>query len=136
MNGADGGVNRRIPEPFDKTLLLIRNSLASAGFSIVAKIDVSSALQTGSSDCCVVLLVDTPILLFEAIVLDRAPAAFLPLHVVVCGDRTASEVYCANPMVTSGLRPPEPAKGALEALYRHLSDALAGLPYTMEVCPD
>jgi uncharacterized protein (DUF302 family) len=135
INVADG-VTRLIPESFDKSVLLIRRLLSTAGFSIVEEFDVSKEMhfQSGNSNrCCTVLLVDTPVLFFEAIVLDRSAAVFLPLHVVVSGDREASCVHCVNPMTSSGLRPPEPAKGALEVLYKRVTEALSELPDSAEM---
>ena len=129
------GNTRVVPEPFGKSVPLIRRSLQGAGLSVVEELDVSSApyFQLGiAARSCMVLLVDTPALLFEAIALDRAAAVFLPLHVVISGDRDTSYVHWANPMASSNLRPPAPSKGALEELCARVTNALSELPQVAE----
>ena len=136
MNSVDAGVTRVIPESFEKSLALIRRLLAAAGFTVVEEFDMSREpyFQLGvASRSCVVLLVDTPVLLFEAIALDRSAAAFLPLHVVISGDRDTSYVHWADPMTSSGLRPPAPARGALDEAYRRITETLSALSQAVEL---
>lgn len=131
MESVVAGMTRVIPDAFEKSLPLIRRLLSTAGFSVVEEFDMSRepAFQLGiASRSCVVLLVDTPVLLFEAIALDRSAAVFLPLHVVISGDRDTSYVHWANPITSSGLRPPAPAKGALDELYRRVTETLSEPP--------
>jgi uncharacterized protein (DUF302 family) len=128
VNSMAVGVTRVIPESFDKSVALIRRVLGAAGFTIVGEFDISREpyFQLGiASRSCVVLLVDTPVLLFEAIALDRTAAAFLPLHVVISGDRDTSYVHWADPVAISGLRPPAPARGALDEAYRRVTATLS-----------
>jgi len=119
-----------IPEPFAKCVPLVRRLLLDAGLSVVEEFDISAAsyvqLRAGSSSC-VVLLVDTPVLLFEAIALDPGAAVFLPVHVVISGDREMSQIHWTNPALASGLRPPVQAKGPLEELCARVNQALAEL---------
>ena len=127
MNSVDAGVTRVIPESFEKSLALVRRLFAAAGFTVVEEVDMSREpyFELGvASRSCVVLLVDTPVLLFEAIALDRSAAAFLPLHVVISGDRDISYVHWADPIASSGLRPPAPARGALDEAYRRIGETL------------
>ena len=136
MNSVDAGVTRVIPESFEKSLALIRRLLAAAGFTVVEEIDMSREpyFRLGvASRSCVVLLVDTPVLLFEAIALDRSAAAFLPLHVVISGDRDISYVHWADPITSSGLRPPAPARGALDEAYRRITETLSALSQAVEL---
>jgi hypothetical protein len=131
MSLATIGHTRIIPEPFEKTVLLIRRLILNAGLSIVGEFDISGEMyfQHGiAGRSCTVLLVDTPILLFEAIALDRGAAVFLPVHVVISGDRGPSYVHWANPITSSRLRPPAPAKGPLEDLCALLDKTLSELP--------
>lgn len=131
MSAADGAVTRAVPVSFVKTLAAVRRILTGAGFSIIKEFDLSKEpyLKLGaSSGRCVVLLVDIPVLLFEAIALDRAAAVFLPLHVVVSGGREMSCLRWADPVSSSGLRPPAPSREALDALCQRLRAALASLP--------
>ncbi len=129
------GNTRVVCQPFGKSVPVIRRLLLDAGLSVVEEFDVSSApyFQLGIAPrSCIVLLVDTPALVFEAIALDRAAAVFLPIHVVISGDRDTSYVHWANPMASSNLRPPAPSKGALEDLCARVNTALAGLPHPAE----
>ena len=135
MSIATIGNTRAIPEPIGRTVPLVRRLLLGSGLSVVEELDISSALyfQPGfARRSCIVLLVDTPVLLFEAIALDRAAAVFLPVHVVISGDRNTSCVYWANPIASSGLRPPAPAKGPLENLCARITKALSELPQAGE----
>ncbi len=136
MNTADIGVTRLIPESFERSLALVRRRLAAAGFTVVEEIDLSREpyfqLEVARRSC-VVLLIDTPVLLFEAIALDRSAGAFLPLHVVISGDRDISYVHWADPFASSGLRPPAPARGALEEVYRGITEALADLSQAVDL---
>ncbi len=131
MSIATAGTTWVIPESFGKTVPLIRRQLSGAGLSVVEQFNVSRELyfQPGVGRCsCVILLVDTPALLFECIALDRAAAVFLPLHIVIGGDNDTSYVYWANPVISSGLRPPAPSKSPLEHLCACVTQALCGLP--------
>ena len=126
------GNTRVIPEPFGKSVPLIRRLLVDAGLSVVEEFDVSGApyFQLGNRPALLrrarwwIL----PVLLFEAIALDRAAAVFLPVHVVISGDRDTSYVHWANPMTSSNLRPPAPSKGALEDLCSRVIQGAVGTP--------
>jgi hypothetical protein len=136
MSIATTGNTRIIPEPFGKSVPLIRRLLSDAGLSVVEDFDLTNApyFQLGIAErSCIVLLVDTPSLLFEAIALDRAAAVFLPVHVVISGDHDTSYVHWANPMASSGLRPPAPSKGPLEDLCARVTKVLSELPQGVEV---
>jgi hypothetical protein len=136
MTTSTAGNRRVIPEPLGRALPLIRRLLFDAGLSIVDELEVSGALhvQLGVvTRSCIVLLVDTPVLLLEAIALDRGAAVFLPLHVVICGGREASYVYWANPVASFGLRPPAPSKAPLEEVCGRITKALSELPQTAEL---
>jgi hypothetical protein len=138
MSLAASGNTRIIPEPFGKTVPLIRRLILNAGLSIVEEFDISGEVYFPlgiASRSCIVVLVDTPVLLFEAIALDRGAAVFLPVHVVISGDSGTSYVHWANPITSSGLRPPAPAKGPLEDLYARLNKTLSELPQAAVVGP-
>ena len=135
MNIATTGNTRVIREPFGKAVAVIRRLLSDAGLSVVEEFNVSSEpyFQLGiASRSCLILLVDTPALLFESIALDRSAAVFVPVHVVISGDRDTSYVHWANPVTTSGLRPPTAAKIPLERLCARITRALSALPLAAE----
>jgi hypothetical protein len=135
MTTLSTGNTRVISEPLRRSLPLIRRLLLDAGLSIIAELDVSGTphLQAEvATRSCTVLLVDTPLLLLEAIALDRAGAIFLPIHVVISGEGDTSYVFWANPMMSSGLRPPAPSKGPLEDLCARITKAFSELPHVAD----
>ena len=117
-----------VPESFGKSILLVRQLLFAAGLRVVKEFNLSNEpyLQLAGQSC-VVLLVDTPVLLFEAIALDREAAVFIPIHILISGDREESYIHWANPVASSGLRAPVAARGAMENLYARVSEALSDL---------
>lgn len=130
-NIATTGNTRVVSDSVGKAAALIRRLLSDAGLSVVDEFNLSSEpyFQLGiAKRSCIVLLVDAPTLLFECIALDRAAAVFLPIHVVVSGDRDTTYVHWAHPVMSSGLRPPMPAKIPLDALCSRITRALSGLP--------
>ena len=130
MSTATVDNTRVIPEPFGKSVPLTRRLLSDAGLSVVGEVDLSDqpCFQDGASrQSCVVLLVDTPALLFECIVLDRAAAVFLPVHVAIWGDAGTTYIHWTDPVTSSGLRPPIPAKIPLSNLCARVTQALSGL---------
>lgn len=135
MNSRDAGITRMIPESFERSLALVHRLLAAAGFTVVEEFDMSAEpsfqLEVARRSCAV-LLVDTPVLLFEAIALDRSGAAFLPLHVVISGDGDTSYVHWADPVASSGLRPPAPARGALDQAFRRITATLSDSSQTAD----
>ncbi len=135
MSIATTGNTRIIPEAFGKSVSRIRRMLSNAGLSVVGEFNVSREpiFQLGiATRSCTVMLVDTPALLFECIALDRAAAVFLPVHIVISGDRDTTYVHWVNPVVSSGLRAPMPAKMPLENLCARITQALSGLPEPAE----
>ena len=88
-----------IEERFEKALKLIYAALAEMELSVVGEIGLPRASEylpvpQGPAKA---LLVDCPLLSFEAMALDRAAAVFLPLHVFVCGTDGRTWVSIVNP---------------------------------------
>ena len=102
----------------EKTASIVRRSLCDRGLQVVDEIHLSGGE-------CVVLLVDTPELLLEAVALDRGGAVLVPVHVVITSDGPRSFVCWANPIAVSGLRPPASARAALERLCGRIRQTLA-----------
>src|ERR1017187_4397441 len=78
-----------ISEPFDKAVKLIRLALAETELSVVDEFDMTRALGElpgKKAEQSRVLLVDCPLLVFEAQAFDRAAGVFFPLHVLVWAD--------------------------------------------------
>jgi hypothetical protein len=127
MESNASSLTRIIPESFDKSVSMICHLLWTAGLTIVEEFDMSKEpyFRLGvAKRSCTVLLVDTPLLLFQAIALDRSAAVFVPLHIVISGDSDTSYIHWVDPVANSGLRPPASAKDALEEVYKRVTQAL------------
>lgn len=116
-----------IPEPFDRALKQLRESLSSEGLSVPAELDLAARLreQLGLSiPPCRILCVDSPAAVAETLAIDSAGAVFLPLHLVVAGrgPRTLVHLAGATALGFGGL--PVGAKGPLRKLMTRLSAAL------------
>jgi hypothetical protein len=74
-----------------------------------------------------ILLVDSPILLLEAIALDRASAVFLPLHILVAENGQETTVSVGNAASAHNVRLPAGASGPISRLQSRIALALEGL---------
>lgn len=108
-----------------KSVTVIRRALQMDGLNIVEELDVSASPNCADGPHCVVLLVDSPELLFEAIALDRGAAVLVPVHIVVTGDAHCSQVHWANPIAALGLRAPASARVPIERLCAQVKQALS-----------
>lgn len=127
MNLKEVGQTCAIPEPFDTGLKLVRNSLLGAGLSILGEFDVSGSLSREAGAISApsrILYVDSPLLLFEALALDRAAAVFLPMHVLVAADGPETSVCWVNPAVAFGGRLPAGAAVPIDELQARVAQAL------------
>ncbi len=116
-----------ISEPFETGLKLVRGALLGAGLSILGEFDVSGSLGREAGAPLApsrILYVDSPLLLFEALALDRAAAVFLPLHVLVAADGPETRVRWMNPASAFGARLPAGAAVPLEELLSRVAGAL------------
>jgi uncharacterized protein (DUF302 family) len=117
------------PRAFDSTLKSLRRLLNDAGLRVVRQLDLSrdfpGQLAAGARNCAL-LMVDSPLLLFEAVALDRSAAVFIPLHIVITGDQHSTCIHWAHPAETIGFRMSATAKGPVDALYTRLTQVLRG----------
>ena len=98
----DGGAVRQVAETDPQRT-------GGHGPGCAGEFNVARALGVGEAEIAVpsrILLVDCPLLAFEALALDRAAGVFVPLHVLVSaiGDRT--RVSAVNPSALFGARLP------------------------------
>ena len=127
MNTAAAGQTYVIAEQFDKALKLVRQELAKHDLSVTGEFDVTENLSRDSGrmpDRARLLLVDCPLLLFEAVALDRAAGVLIPLHVLVsaAGDRT--QVVFVEASTLFDRRVPVGASGPLEEIKARITMAL------------
>lgn len=116
-----------IAEEFDKALKLVRHALAERELSITSEWDTSGARALGSGQKphrSRLLLVDSPILMFEAMALDRAAGALFPLHVLLSADGDRTHAVFVEPATIFALRPPVGAAGPLEEMKVRIGAAL------------
>ena len=116
-----------IAEEFGKALKLVRHVLAERELSVTSEWDTTesqgwSSAQNPSHSR--LLLVDSPVLLFEAMALDRAAGALIPMHVLVSSDRDRTQVVFVEPATLFARRPPVGAAGPLEELKARIRAAL------------
>ena len=108
-----------ISEPFERALKVVRDALGRSELSIAAELDVSARIKRELNigfGPCRILLVDSPCLLLEACTLDRAAAALLPLHLVLCGRGPQTMVHWMSPAGLGGVRLPTGAAAPLMKL--------------------
>jgi uncharacterized protein (DUF302 family) len=116
-----------ISEPFDRALKTVREALIKNGLTISSELDVTTRIRrllNVDSSPCRILLVDSPCLLLEATILDRAAAVLLPLHVVVCGHGSQALVHWINPVTIEGARLPAATSAPLAKLQSLVSRSL------------
>lgn len=95
MTEAPTLVTFSIPGPHQAALRMVRRALAQNGLRIPAELDVTARIrqELGAGVApCVVLYVDDPALLLEAVVFHRAAALMIPQPVVVSGNARQTEV--------------------------------------------
>jgi uncharacterized protein (DUF302 family) len=130
MNTLAAGQTCIIAERFDKAVKLIRSALAEMELSVVGEFDATGTLgrEAGrTAERARILLVDCPLLVFEALALDRAAGVFFPLHVLVRagGDRTL--VSAVNPAGLFHVRLPLGAADPMERLQARVALAFESI---------
>lgn len=116
-----------IEERFDKAVKLIRNALQTQELCVAGEFDVTDAVASDSGKKPVpskLLLVDSPLLLFEALALDRAAGVLLPLHIFITADGDRTQVVCVEPASLFEVRLPTGSSQPLAALRNRIAMAL------------
>ena len=127
MNTASETRTYVIAEEFDKALKLVRHVLAESELNVTSEWDTTRNLRQSpgqNSKRSRLLLVDSPVLLFEAMALDRAAGALIPMHVLVSADGDRTQVVFVEPATLLARRPPVGAARALEELKARINAAL------------
>lgn len=114
------------PFSFQLTLKSMLRLVSNEGLSVVEQFNMTPAFNNGVPERtnCTVLLVDTPMLLFEAIALDSSMAAFIPLHIVLMGDEQSCSIFWSDTPANIA-SPTAPARNATIAiLHRRITSAI------------
>ena len=127
MNRTSAGRTYVIDEDFDKALKLVRHALAERELGVTSEWDTTENRRGGfgqKPQRSRLLLVDSPILMFEAMALDRAAGALFPLHVLLSADGDRTQAIFVEPTTLFALRPPVGAAGRLEMMKSRIRAAL------------
>ena len=127
MNRTSAGRTYVIAEDFDKALKLVRHALAERELGVTSEWDPTENRCGGFGQKLQrsrLLLVDSPILMFEAMALDRAAGALFPLHVLLSADGDRTRAVFVEPATLFALRPPVGAAGPLEEMKSRIRAAL------------
>jgi uncharacterized protein (DUF302 family) len=97
-----------IDESYDVALRMVRIALARQGLRAPAELDISARIrqEVGAGVApCIVLYVDDPVVLLEAVVFNRGAALLIPQPLVVTGDNRRTEVLLRSPEMPAGAIP-------------------------------
>ena len=99
MPGDLGSIKYSLREPFDRSVESVCNSLAGRGLRVTGQLDVSRrverALGIALPACIIVFVLPDPAALSTHSIHPRA-AVFLPLHIVISGHDTQTEIHVQN----------------------------------------
>ncbi|HSW51540.1 MAG TPA: DUF302 domain-containing protein [Bryobacteraceae bacterium] len=113
-----------IPEPFERALRLLRESLAKEGLAVPMELDLSGRMRKELGIAlapCRVLCVDSPMATVQAMAIDSACAVFLPLHLVVSGRGPQTLVHLASAAALRSMDLPAGVKAPIRNLQTRLS---------------
>ena len=116
-----------IEERLDRAVKLVRSALETQELSVAAEFDVKDSVAPDSGKTPApskLLLVDSPLLLFEALAMDRAAGVFFPLHVLISSDGDRTQVVCVDPASLFEVRLPTGSSQPLAALRNRIAMAL------------
>jgi uncharacterized protein (DUF302 family) len=89
-----------IVEPYDAALRRVRAALSRQGLRAPAELDVAGRIreELGAGVApCIVLYVDDPMVLLEAVIFQRGAALLIPQPLVVTGDGRHARVIVRSP---------------------------------------
>lgn len=119
----------RIDEPYDVALRMVRIALARQALRAPAELNITARIrqELGAGVApCVVLYVDDPAVLLEAVVFNRGAALLIPQPLVITGDSRQAEVLLRSPeMPVAGI--PESVRDPLIGLQVRMTRALESI---------
>ena len=127
MNAVSAERTYVLAERFDKALKTICVALADVELEVAGDFDMAGLLDwraDGAPSRSRVLLVDCPLLVFEALALDRASAVFFPLHILVSADGDRTQVSVVNSAELFDARLPVGAADPMDRLLARVALAL------------
>jgi uncharacterized protein (DUF302 family) len=110
-----------ISQPHEVAVRTVRAALKRCGLRIAFELDIASRIRNelGAGVApCLVLYVDDPAVLLEAVVFHRGAALLIPQPVVITGDNRHSDVLVRSPESLSGAIPESIRDPTLDLLRR------------------
>jgi hypothetical protein len=125
VHAADALQTYLVNQPIGKVLKPLRAALAAVELEVAGEISAADILDCGPPDRpSRILLVDCPLLDFEALALDRASAVFLPLHLLVAPSGSQTRISVVNPAGLYDARLPAGAANPMDRLLGRLAMAI------------
>jgi uncharacterized protein (DUF302 family) len=124
----------RIDEPYDVALRMVRIALARQGLRAPAELDIAARIrqELGAGVApCIVLYVDDPAVLLEAVVFNRGAGLLRPQPLVVTGDNRHTEVLVRSPELPAG-DIPETVRDPLLGLQVRMTRAIESIAERQE----
>jgi hypothetical protein len=126
-----------VGERYDVAVRMVRIALAREGLRAPAELDIHARLrqELGAAVApCVVLYVDDPTLLLEAVVFNSGAGLLIPQPVVVCGGSHHTQVIVRSPdRCTNNI--PETVRDPVLALQLRMARALETIADRQDVPP-
>jgi hypothetical protein len=126
----------RIDEPYDIALRMVRIALARQGLRAPVELDIAARIrqELGAAVApCVVLYVDDPAVMLEAVVFHRGSALMIPQPLVVTGRARHSEVLVRSPESPDAIVP-ESVRDPLLGLQRRMARAMESIAEREGAC--
>ncbi len=123
MNTGPRSVTFRLPVSYREAVLQTRRALAKGGLRVPAEINVASHIREefgATLTPSVVLYVDDPALLLEAMVFQRDAALLMPQPVVVSGTDTQSEILVSSIEALRDMGLPPSLRGPVLELHSRI----------------
>ncbi len=127
MTGESATIRFLLLEPFEKALKLIRRSIMEDGLEIPIILNPSERIRKElgiNFPPCRVFCVDAPLVLVEAMTFEDGAAVLLPLHVVVTGRGSKTQVQLLSPTHIINSTLPVSAKIPLNKLQTRVCHVL------------
>lgn len=118
-----------VAEPYDVALRMVRSALARQGLRAPTELDIKARIrkELGAGVApCMVLYIDEPAALLEAVVFNRGAALVIPQPLVISGGARQTKVLMRSlDVLTSEI--PESARDPLRDLLRRMTCAMESI---------
>jgi hypothetical protein len=129
MTNGPPALSFRIDEPYEAALRMVRIALSRQGLRASAELDIAATIRMelgAGVASCIVLYVDDPVVLLEAIVFNRGAGLLIPQPLVVTGDNGHTEIHVRSPERPGG-DIPESVREPLLRLQLRMVRAIEGI---------